>query len=119
MMSGLQQVAAAEERRAADGEGGHGRGLDVCDRGAGASEAAVGLAVPAMYALIAGRSVSSTWIVGTKWKSALSEFGDGVAEDHPDAAGLLDREALVGAGVDAALAEHDLAGDLRRVERAG
>jgi hypothetical protein len=30
-----------------------------------------------MYARIAARVTSSTWIVGTKWKSALSEFGDG------------------------------------------
>ena len=41
----------------------------------------------------------------------------GVVEDHPDAARLLDREALVDAGIGAALAEHDLAGDLRRIER--
>ena len=34
----------------------------------------------------------------------------GVVEDHPDAAGLLDGQALVDAGVGAALAEHDLAG---------
>src|SRR5262249_3885108 len=36
---------------------------------------AVGLAVPAMYALTVARSVSEMCTLGTKWKSALSEFG--------------------------------------------
>src|SRR5437870_648935 len=35
---------------------------------------AVGLGVAA-YAFSAARSVSATWTVGTKWKSAFSEFG--------------------------------------------
>ena len=43
----------------------------------------------------------------------------GVVEDHADAAGVLDRLALVDAGIGAPLTEHDLAGDLRWVERAG
>ena len=39
-----------------------------------------------------------------------------VVEDHPDAAGVLHRRALVHAGVVAAHAEHDLPGHLGRVE---
>ena len=42
-----------------------------------------------------------------------------LSEDHPDAAGLLHRQALVDAGVDAAVADHDLAGDLGRIEHGG
>src|SRR5690349_851506 len=40
--------------------------------------AAVGFAVPAMYALMAAPSVGPTWIDGTKWKSALSELAVGL-----------------------------------------
>ena len=53
----------------------------------------------AAYALTAARSVSCRCTVGTKWKSALSEFGLVLTQDHPDAAGFLHREALVDAGV--------------------
>ena len=37
-------------------------------------------------------------------------------EDHADAAGFLHRKALVDASRDAAIADHDLARDLRRIE---
>ncbi len=49
----------------------------------------------------------------------VERVGRRVVEDHADAAGVADRLALVDPGVDAALAEHDLAGDLGRVEGAG
>jgi hypothetical protein len=47
-----------------------------------------------------------------------SDFGGVVYQDHADAAGLLHGQALVRRAVDAALAEHDLAGDLGRIESA-
>ena len=77
---------------------------------------AVGPAVAA-YALTAARSVFCRCTVGTKWKSAFSEFAVGLIEDHPDPARLLDRQALVDACADAAIADDDLAGHLRRIER--
>ena len=43
-----------------------------------ADSAPVGPAVPAMYALIAAPAAWSTWIDGTKWKSALRLFADGL-----------------------------------------
>ena len=42
-----------------------------------------------------------------------------VVEDHPRATRLEHGEALVGATDGAAPAQHDLAGDLGRIERAG
>src|SRR5262249_45497945 len=45
--------------------------------------AAVGLAVPAMYALMACPEAVSTCTVGTTWKSALSEFGEGFHSTMP------------------------------------
>ena len=60
----------------------------------------------------------TTWTVGTKWRSALSEFAARCYEHHADAAGLLHGEALVVRAFDAAVAEHDLAGDLGRIEQA-
>ncbi len=50
---------------------------------------------------------------------AVERVGRGVGEDHAHAAGALDLEALVDAGVHAAIADDDLAGCLGRVERAG
>ena len=50
---------------------------------------------------------------------AVERVGRDVGEDHAHAAGALDLEALVDPGVDAAIADDDLAGGLGRVERAG
>ena len=71
------------------------------------------------YALIGAPATLSTWIVGTEWKSALSELRAALNSIMPtppalSTARLLSTRAL--AGEPAALAEHDLAGDLRRVE---
>ena len=62
------------------------------------------------------RSMSDKCTVGIEWKSAFSEFGRRVHEHHADAARLLDRVGSCYARVDAAIAEHDLAGHLGRVE---
>ncbi len=42
-----------------------------------------------------------------------------VHEDHAHATGVLDHLRLLGAGVASAIADHDVAGDLRGVEGAG
>ena len=49
----------------------------------------------------------------------VDRVGAGVDQDHADAAGLLDGEALVDAGGDAAVADDDLAGHLGGVEDDG
>ena len=56
--------------------------------------------------------------VGTEWKSLSSEPGVTFTRIMPDAARLGDRLRLLDAGVAAAVADHDLARDLGRVERA-
>src|SRR5688572_2147909 len=43
----------------------------------------------------------------------------GLVHDHADAAGVLDRQALVDTSIDAALAENDLAGHQRWLEESG
>ncbi len=60
--------------------------------------------------------MSARCTVGTEWKSAFSEFGRRVDEDHSHATGLLDSQRLVHAGVDPAIADDDLASHFRRIE---
>ena len=76
-----------------------------------------GLAVT--LALMASVAGGFTWTVGTACLSVSSEELRQVDQDHADAAAALDLGALGDAVNDAAVADHDLAGDLGRVQGAG
>ena len=93
--------------------------------GAGASKTIVDALIVAVapavaaYALIARPLALSTVHRRDEVEVGVERAVRVVVEHHPDAARLLHREALVDASRDAALADDDLAGDLRRVEDGG
>ncbi len=111
---GLQEVATAGQRRATRRETRDERRNRpwTCVAGAEARRRAGRGAVGLDRSAIGDRRCT----VGTECRSAFSESSAGVHQDHADAAGLLDRAALVDAGVRAAIADHDLARDLGGVE---
>ena len=64
-----------------------------------------------------GRAVGVLQVHGRhEVEVGVERVGAGVDQDHAHAAGLLHRQALVDAGSHAAVADHDLAGHLGRVE---
>ena len=76
------------------------------------------LGFAARYVRIVFPTVWLTWIDRHEVQVGVHRVLAGVRHDHPEAALLGDLEALVDPGVDAAVAEHDLARHLRGIERA-
>ena len=113
----LDDVTVGGRRRAARGEAGHERdrggrvaGTERCEGGGGTRGLGVGADRARRVAEVDRRDRVEVGVERSRRH---------VDEHHRDAARGLDRRGLVGAGHDAAVALHDLAGDLGRVERAG